>query len=59
MERRVKVAKSLEKDNSQAAVSQLEALIHHIQALRGKKISEYRTDLLIDYSGNLTAQIAP
>ena len=45
--------KSLEKDNIQAAINQLEAFINKVTAQCGKKIPVEDADMLIQYAMNL------
>ena len=45
--------KSLDKENTQTAINQLEAFINQVKAQRGKKISEEDADMLIEYAMNI------
>lgn len=48
---------SLEMGNTNAAIHQLQAFIHQVEAQRGKKVSEDAADLLISYAQNVIAGI--
>jgi hypothetical protein len=50
-------AKSINKGNDKAASGQLNAFINHVEAQRGKKISESAAVLLIEFAENILAQI--
>lgn len=48
---------SVDKENDEAGINQLQAFINQIEAQKGKKISEEAANELIEYANNLIAQI--